>query len=664
MAEETVVKYSRPWQQVLMFIARTKEEHDWTSPKYELTEDQARAWRTLVHEAEKVVAEQATSNGNEDNDDDGDEDQDSHQDSHQDSRSSGLGMANMPNRGRNRDEAEEELTDVQRACLRLCYELLRERITRKEYDSTLVCALAVLGVKEQGWQGADGYTPILSAMVKISRFLVVQQGLELEANEDPASDEFVGCLTWVQRMMDEFMVRGSHGPMQWMLDLRTYGMKIHFNTTADGYIDWDKDTVLYKKIQFSMGDFRGMVHGLVAETRRLLVEELMLTQDEELPTIPWRGLRDNPVNQEIGWNFIQDERNGLPVEGEWWLFNWIGENSRLARRFLKSGPEFAWNRVRVEEYMAGVNQFRENLLVLMHITGGQPARGPEILSIRHSNTAKGYHRNVFIENGLVVFVTRYHKGYSVSGDVKIIHRYLPREVGELWVWYAWLVLPFQQRLEVDVWQKSEVSAYVWPTDPQGRQWTSERMSKAMRRLSVVGLGADMGLRAYRDLAIAISRRYLRPREAFQRDEDDEDGDRDEDIEAVTADRQAGHTPHVAGTVYARGIMERSGEVASKREQFRGSSVTWHRFLGFQLGPDDEEGAMMNRNRKRARAPFEEEYEEARIERHKRLRRMDVQETLREVMGEQAQFRGIQEPALKTIMGRGEPGGGGDGDWGW
>jgi hypothetical protein len=36
---------------------------------------------------------------------------------------------------------------------------------------------------------------------------------------------------------------------------------------------------------------------------------------------------------------------------------------------------------------------------------------------------------------MVVFVTRYHKGYNVSGDVKIIHQYLPREVGELVVWY-------------------------------------------------------------------------------------------------------------------------------------------------------------------------------------------------------------------------------------
>ena len=49
---------------------------------------------------------------------------------------------------------------------------------------------------------------------------------------------------------------------------------------------------------------------------------------------------------------------------------------------------------------------------------------------------------MFIENGLVVFMTRYYKGYAISGDVKIIYRYLPREVGELLVRYLWLVLLF------------------------------------------------------------------------------------------------------------------------------------------------------------------------------------------------------------------------------
>jgi hypothetical protein len=47
----------------------------------------------------------------------------------------------------------------------------------------------------------------------------------------------------------------------------------------------------------------------------------------------------------------------------------------------------------------------------------------------------GYYRNVFIEGGIVSIVTTYHKGYSTTRNTKIIHRYLPKEVGELLIYY-------------------------------------------------------------------------------------------------------------------------------------------------------------------------------------------------------------------------------------
>ncbi|KAN0081745.1 hypothetical protein V8E54_003043 [Elaphomyces granulatus] len=45
-------------------------------------------------------------------------------------------------------------------------------------------------------------------------------------------------------------------------------------------------------------------------------------------------------------------------------------------------------------YMKAVVKFRERLLVVTHVGGGQPARGPELLSVRHTNTAGGGHRNI------------------------------------------------------------------------------------------------------------------------------------------------------------------------------------------------------------------------------------------------------------------------------
>ena len=193
-----------------------------------------------------------------------------------------------------------------------------------------------------------------------------------------------------------------------------------------------------------MDAFRGFVHKIVVETRQQLEEELL--QGFKPPVVPWESLCDDASNETDGWNFLHDQRNQLPVDGETWLFDRIAESEAARDRFIQPRTGNI-NKAEIDRFMASVTQFRARLLVLMHITGGQPARAPEILSVRHSNTTKGQHRNLFIEDGLVVFVTKYHKGYVMSGDVKIIHRYLPREVGDILVKYLWLVLLFQARIE-------------------------------------------------------------------------------------------------------------------------------------------------------------------------------------------------------------------------
>lgn len=82
----------------------------------------------------------------------------------------------------------------------------------------------------------------------------------------------------------------------------------------------------------------------------------------------------------------------------------------------------------------------------IYICSGQPARAPELLSLRYQNTV-GAVRNVFIEDSIVAVASKYHKVFYTSNDTKIIHRYLPREVRELVVWYLWLVVLFVKQLE-------------------------------------------------------------------------------------------------------------------------------------------------------------------------------------------------------------------------
>jgi superfamily II DNA helicase RecQ len=662
MDKDAIVKHVRPWQQMLMFFARTQREHTWKSPQYRFTRRQREAWEALVEETERSVNR---------------EEEEPEEDADREMGESDEEIMDEIDEAIETEEEEQDPTEppqpqpvtprlsrIQKACLAFCVALLNQSITRKEYDSPLVCALAVLGVKEDGWKGPEQYPPILSAVIKVARFMVVQQALELsgplddELDDDSAYESDSsrphqrrpkGCLQFVQEMMDRFMVRGSHGPMQWMLDLRTYGLKIHYNTTSRGHVEWaGSDELLYKGLQFTMAQFRSMVHGLAFECRRLLIEELMFGDSkagELIPSVPWESMRDNPTDERPGWNFLKDHRTRMPVDGEKWLFERVGRDANVRERFMKPGTRSGIHRQGVERYMDGVVQFREKMAALMHFVLGQPQRWPELASIRHSNTVKGGLRNMGIEDGMVYVATRYHKGYAISGDVKIIHRYLPREVGELVVWYLWLVLPFQQRLEAMVWEKEAISSHMWPADPNGRKWTSERFREALKRESRIGLGQELTIASYREIAIGISRRFLRRSTAFTAEEGDENEEwNEENRESLIADEQAGHTAHIAGMIYARGVMEQAGVVAEKRQQFRASSIEWHRFLGFRDAEND-----VKSSRKRKRAPFENEADEARMDRCGRLRKMDTTAQLKRMMSKTAEFRGVQQEAIDAIV---------------
>ncbi|KAN0069260.1 hypothetical protein V8E54_012889 [Elaphomyces granulatus] len=193
-------------------------------------------------------------------------------------------------------------------------------------------------------------------------------------------------------------------------------------------------------VGFDMNELQGMIRGLIQQARRTLTEELLL--------LPAGGGTDgtdaaaDPMER-------AEEACGRPVERkrrmelpQGWKGVVAGGRAPLATpaKQAESTPIVAGNAQ--QPINEAVVKFREKLMVLVHITGGQPARGPELLSVRHTNTAGGRHRNVFVERGYVAMATRYHKGNSATLSTRIIHRYLPREVGELLVWYLWLVLPF------------------------------------------------------------------------------------------------------------------------------------------------------------------------------------------------------------------------------
>lgn len=474
------------------------------------------------------------------------------------------------------------------ACLNFCIALLDDQLHGNIYVSPIISFLAVLGIDESNnaFYEASNYTSKLSGFIKIAQLLVLQKAVTLAQEKDCCDP-----IEALDNMRERFITVDNCTPIPWCVSLRSFGKRIRDSITSLGYVQWSEDgqTILYCNIELQVSQFKDFVAQKVRQAQTQLESLFLLGPDEDrssiVPRFSLYKLRDNPSITAFGWNFLSDERNQdqLPRQDDWFLKRVLG-SERLQEQFccLDIWDEVVWDMKSIQEYCKTVNAFLETLLLLIHITGGQPARGSEITSLQHSNTA--FHRNIFVEDGLVALVIAYHKGYTCTGSTKIIHRYLPREVSELLIYYLWLILPFLQKLELLCPKKVKSQSFKWnrQTDllmnaaspfllPEGTGvWPSSRLTNILRRETGSICKTPLTIATYRHIAIALSRRHL-SKGGFKRDYD---------IQENASDQQTTHTSWTAGRLYARGLEEAPGHVEARRAGFRALSRQWHEFLGF------------------------------------------------------------------------------------
>ena len=234
---------SRWWQQILLFFVRYIQPHDWQSPTINLNEVQRTLLDRISIEAERETELEPTSPS----------------------------ASNSPYD--DQDRAIIQLSILQMACLCFCISLLDDKVRTNEHDVPLIAALAVLGIEGDGWKDTNQYPSLLSAVIKTSRYLVVRHAVEQA--EEGKNQEDGTILDFTARTVERGMIRGTFSPMEWMLDLRSYGMKIAFTTTQPGSVDWAGDRLLYREIRFDMSEFRTFVQNLSYEVQQLLSIELL-----------------------------------------------------------------------------------------------------------------------------------------------------------------------------------------------------------------------------------------------------------------------------------------------------------------------------------------------------------------------------------------------------
>jgi hypothetical protein len=329
--------------------------------------------------------------------------------------------------------------------------------------------------------------------------------------------------------------------------------------------------------------------------------------------------------------------------------------------------------------MKAVRRFKETLFALVHLSGGAPARGTEITSIQHANSQEGVgHRGIFVDEGLVSFVTTYHKGYDLTKKVKAIHRYVPREVSELVVYFVGLGRPFVDDLRMMHYDVEDSTPFLWEPTPDALQqdesdneaesddesgddgdsdhneprlpanpdgyWGTDRIRRVLKEQTSRYMAAALGTKAWRHSYPAIHRKLVNDGVAldwldvlyFEKETNEDD----------TQARQSGHSALTESCNYGRSLTESPWQTMQERLKFRRVSMDWHRILEFPsaLARGQHHGgsyvAVEARQDKQAR------------ERWSSLAVLDLKPEFRRLAGRSdAEYRGRQEEGLKAIMQR-------------
>ena len=489
-----------------------------------------------------------------------------------------------------RDEVDDE-TRIQ-TMLKLCESFIFVTFPATEFTCGLVHYVAILGIDGENnrLRRPSDYTYMLAGMVYCVRVLVAEILLPSNQREEQAMD-----LTRREHFLEQrvrYLVDGTSTPMSTMISLLAYGKHIAMNEGNAGAVLWsrNKQILYYKGQPVEMALFRWMIQDAISRATEMLWEELMwVTKAEERFEVSLSSIQDDVTFTRRGWSFMTRQENGLQEGALWMRKKMVQLEGRERLRV-----EGAWRPRAVRRYLQQCDRFLELLLFCIHTTWGQPARGTEVLSIRFQN-GTFQDRNVFVVDGQVVLITRYHKSQALLDRPKVIPRWPASSVAQLLV--IWLAYPRLLRDQLEMQTHGQaISDYIW-SDSNG-PWETSRLTRILQRESGQTLGTTIGTLDYRHIAVSIGREVVG--ESFGRGYQDEIGE----VEEAEADEGEDGLDLQAGRGELQGRLRYGVPVnimphlsVRSLEMFRPLSERWHGFLRLTgRSKREEEWSLVSRQR--------------------------------------------------------------------
>ena len=479
------------------------------------------------------------------------------------------------------DESDDESNvkgDLRDELVKLWMLLICHHTGSRRYSSPLLSFCAMLSIKPStsGWMEPGDFNSHLSGIIWVVQLLIFY---------DSARKAVQGrgdTLSLVKDRCERYMQQTVETPMGEILRWRLLLFRISRDSVSDRQAEWDEteQTLTYEGAELRMDQIPTLLKSEYDECRRILYDDLMFGLKDLHQMHAW-ALKDNPAVAVVGWDLTQHPDNVHLLRGsDRALLSAIERSPQLCRTFVAedslSSTKFVWRESALASYELAVQAFLQRLCVLIHVSGGQPLREPEFLSMTWRNTQRP--RSITIRHERIMVHVKYHKGQQQTGRYKDNIRFLAHPISNLLLDYIVYVQRLRQLFLRHSSPKALITPFLWEKD--GKLWPSGAVSRFLEDASVRAQIPRLHISNWRQMTVAIVKtKFAAHIGCFEADEEDEDAEEmEENIRAMT--RQRNHKTQTVNRAYANQTGATFGNVWDGliRMGLRASTL-WQDFWG-------------------------------------------------------------------------------------
>lgn len=458
----------------------------------------------------------------------------------------------------------------------------QEPASNKANSTLLLYFCGILGFTAdfQGFKLARDYCPNLSGMIYIQRILFLESVLPqfgyqtLGLAERPTQ----GQLGLIHSFCAKYTVVGSNSTLVELLSLRAFGYLTAKTEAPSTLLYWSEDgkSVSYGDLTVSMDDI-GKLSMYFITTAEDCCRDLLYGLQ---PNVSMNCLKDDLVNREIGYSFIQHPDNGLESVYKDLLIRACHDHGRLP--CLMSTNNKQWSLRALDTFLDRTSVLLQMICGAMYATGGQvPRLRGELLEVAYENSVYK-ERGMYVWNGSVFYLIKHHKAKRITNKEFYVARFLPARFGKVVIQYMAYIRPVAAilRRERDI-RLGKTPAAVDSKllfQKDGKRWPSSRVTTILRKAGQSIWHQKLNAQVYRQIAIGITEKHVREVHKPFNQYNDRGPDADQNVAFAW---QSGHRPMQRGITYGLdGAYPHRLQPALLR-LYEWASTRWHEFLGLQ-----------------------------------------------------------------------------------